>query len=113
MSGSIEIIQGSTKKFYVYLTKISNSEPLDLSDATQIEALFHKEDGSLLTLNLSSGISVTSALGGKIQVSLSTSNTEDLKEDERQDIEIVVTLPTDTHIVHALEKLNVYSRLNS
>lgn len=109
---NIEIIKGATKTFNVYLIKKSDNEPLNITDATEIEALFCKNDSTLLTKSLGSGVSKIHEVGGKIQVSLDSTDTEDLLEDERQDFEIAVTFPSDKYIIQFKERLNVYARLS-
>jgi hypothetical protein len=107
----LEIIAGATKEINVYLMKKSTSEPLDLTAATQIEAVFKKADDTLLTLNLSSGVSRVSDLGGKFKVTLTTTNSALLKLDERQDFEVAVTFASSKYIVQFKECLDVIQRM--
>jgi hypothetical protein len=108
----IEVISGQTKIINVYAFKKSTNEPLDLTAATQIEAVFKKSDDTLLTLNLSGGVSRVSDLGGKFRVTISTTNTGALKQDEKQDWEIAITFASEKYIYQFKECLDVNPRIS-
>ena len=109
MASRSEIIRGQTKTLYALLKYKDSKEPLDLSTASEINAYFDKDDGSILDLTKTTGeITIVSAAGGKIKIVISSANTLLMKEDERQDWEVKVTLAGPiVHKVQFLESLDV------
>lgn len=113
MSNRIEITKGGSKLINVFMIRESTNEPLDLTTATQIEAIFRKSDRTLLTLNLTSGITRVNDVGGKFRVTLTPAQTLELEENERQDWEVAVTFSaTEKYIRTFREGLDVGPRLS-
>lgn len=105
----IQIVQGEDKNLVIRIVDKDTQEPYDLTGAT-IEARLPGVSG-VLSKDLSSGISVVSALGGKIQIALSEVDTAALKADSLQDFEIEVTKAGQTSIVQFLKALTVVKKL--
>ena len=113
MSDKIVIIRGQTKTINAFISLESTEEPVDLTNQTSIKAFYQKDDNTLLEKNTSNGITVVSALGGKIQIALTAADTGSLEVDERLDWELEVTLPSETHIFQFNEELDVLARLTA
>ena len=75
-----EIICGEDKSLIVKLENEVTEYPFDLTGATEIEAIFMKNDGTgLHKLLTTSGIVILNAPGGAIQINLAASETQVLK----------------------------------
>ena len=101
------IYQGATKKIKVIMSRKSSKLPLDLTGYSSIEAIFGKEDDTNLVLDTNDGVAVLSETGGVIEVTVSSTNSALLKEGERQDWRVKVTMPTEVHIFVFEESLDV------
>jgi len=111
----LNIIRGSDKDFTVLVTIIggcNSGEPFDLTGASEIKALFKKEDDTILTKTLSgSAITIVSATTGKIKVLLTDADTSLLAVGDGQPFEIEIIIGTITSIVQFIETLNVRDRV--
>jgi hypothetical protein len=68
------------------------NDPLDLTGATAITVNLPKADGTTLQLTLTSGVSITTALLGKIAVAISAVNSALLNVGENQTFDVTFTL---------------------
>lgn len=113
----LTLIRGTDRKFGVKITKdTSNSatsgDPFDLTGATEIRALFGKEDGTVLVKTLTAeAIEITDELYGKISISLTDTETGSLKVGEAQSFEIEIHVGPDLSIVQFKEVLDVVDRI--
>ena len=118
MATVLNIIRGSDREFTVKVSMQSPcdttgcGEPFDLTGATEIKALFRKDDDTVLTVTLTGGdITILSATSGKIKVFLSDANTALLKVGEAQSFELEIQISTITSIVQFLSSINVIDRV--
>ena len=109
----VEIYQGGTKRFFVFLKKKSTGEALDLTDATEITGTFPNEDDTVLDLTVGSGITKEAATSGKIRVEMTVAQVNALKRDERQDFQIKSEYASETHVVRFRERMNVYREIGA
>jgi hypothetical protein len=106
-AGSVQIIQTADKTFYTRLFYSKTLEPVDLTNMTEIVALFPGSDGTPIkkTFSNSGGITVVGAPGaGKIQIALTSGDTASMQPNPQigQDLEIVVTIAVATAQVNTL-----------
>lgn len=104
------IVKGSYRVLIVRL-ELTNGDPYDLSTATQITARFQRQDNTILQKNLSSGVSILSAGGGKIQINLTEIDTASLMVGNAMSFEIDIDVNTVRTIVLANQSLQVVNRL--
>jgi hypothetical protein len=105
MTSPIKIVKGEDKTITIQLISEEDKSYYDLSDATGIAVAFKQQSGSALSKELDAGVSIVSALAGKISVTLTDTETALLKEGEL--LPIYVTLDvgsTKTIVVSGLEK---------
>jgi hypothetical protein len=113
---AVNIIQDSDRSFIVRLVVKSSQEPLDLTGLTG-EALRVKMDGEdeTLVLDLDNGVSIISAIGGKIRVTLNEAQTLGLKPRDGQTMEIVIRRGAgpdfDTSVIQIPNAYNVAPRV--
>jgi len=107
MSTRTEIFKGTTHTLNVFVKRRSNGEPVDLTGATAAVASFCGDNGSPVEKTLGSGVTVESAEGGKVSVTLDVADTDLLKADERLDWEIKITTPSWTKRFRFPESLDV------
>lgn len=102
------IIKGEDKNLVLKFTD-ENGDLLDLTTITEINAKFAKSDGSILERKLSlTEVSVLSALGGKIQVTLTDANTALLKSGQRQSFTVVLDFGATRRVVNFNNALDVF-----
>jgi len=70
----VKIIKGEDKSIVVLLTT-PTSGPFDLTGATPITCCFKNATGADLVLGLGTGIAITTALAGKLTLSLTAAQT--------------------------------------
>jgi len=93
---AIEIIRGTDRQFTVRVTVKSSEEPKDLTGLTGTRlALQLPTENDSMTLSLTpnangSKLEITSALGGKILVTLSDLDTVNLKAGSGQNMELTI-----------------------
>ena len=93
---AIDVIQGTDREFTLRIVSKSTEEPKDLTGLTAdaLTLVLPGEDTNLsLTLDANlngSQLSIVSALGGKIKVTLSDSDTPLLKARDGQDMELTI-----------------------
>lgn len=93
---AVDIIQGTDREFVLRIVKKSNEEPFDLTGLTASDlALKMPGESSDLELTLTpnvngSKLEIVSALGGKIKVTLSDSDTPLLKKNDGQNMELTI-----------------------
>lgn len=89
----------------------TSQEPIDLTGATEIEITFPKFDGTGFVKSLTGGaVAITSALAGKIEITLDETDTAELKEGVGLLVEAVVTKGTDTKITQKEKAITVKKR---
>jgi hypothetical protein len=103
----INIIQGEDKTLALTINKTSG--PYDLTSATEIILKFPTQSGTPLEKKLSNAsLSITNAALGKISVPLSDTNTNTLRPEENQGIELYIDVGASRRIFQIKEILNVY-----
>lgn len=106
---SVNVIKGSDRTFNIRIINKSSGDPKSLSgiSGSNLKLSIPKDDGSVLELTEGSGLTVLSALGGKIQVSLTDAQTALLKAKDCQSMELTIIEGSVTSIVQFLKALNV------
>lgn len=108
----INVIRGSDREITIRIETKKSQEPFDLTGVSEIEACFLKEDDTILSKKMTTGgVSVVSALAGKIKVILTETDTATLKVGESRSFEVLVTIGSVTSIVQFIEQLNVIKRV--
>jgi len=87
----VKITQGADAEFTVFITVEETKEPLDLTGILAAEARFRKSDDTALVKTLGSGVTVVSAVGGKIKVTLAPADTALLKPGLGEDFVLKIT----------------------
>jgi len=118
---AVNIIKGSDKEFTLKIVKKSTGDPYDLTglSATDIVLKMHGENADLsisMTPNANgTALTVPSALGGKISVSMSDVDTALLKAGDGLNMELTIKAGAgpdfDISIVQFNGELNVLSQL--
>ena len=90
-----QIIQGGAVSIVVRLINRQTNDPFDLTGLTALTCCFQNSDGTELMLSLTSGLSVLTAVLGKIQLSLSAAQTTLLNEVEQATLELTLTFAGD------------------
>jgi len=107
---TIEIIKGETKTPIVNFIKKSG-EVVDLTSVTEITVKFSNADGTALSkTKTGGGINITSATGGKFEINLLAAETALLETVSYATMEIELTFPTLTNIVHIPKAYSVIER---
>lgn len=93
----IQIVQTSAKVFFARLFYANTGEPFDLTGVTEIVAIFPGLNGSVIkkTLSDSGGVIVVGSPGaGKVQISLSTTDTQQMQPNTQiaQNLQFIVTI---------------------
>lgn len=101
-----EIHRGEDKVLVLTLREKDSGDAIDLTTITAAEACFKGESADV-TKTLGSGVSVTDATKGRLQVVLDEADTAALKIGNNQDFKIKVELGTDTKIKLVKNALNV------
>ena len=108
------IIQGQDKVLQVVLKSQQSGNPVDITSASEIEAIFLNTDGTYTEKKLSTGgISVISGPGGNFQIALSPSDTQAMAVSTGgafSDIEIHVTIASKVSIVILTGAVNILAR---
>lgn len=102
----VKVVQGEDKIIDLKI-RDENGDPYDLTGYSAIEAKFKNTDGTLLTLAVGTGVTVVSAILGRIQLSLTDLQTAELKAGDFMDFEVKITIGTSTQIVQFLRMLSV------
>jgi hypothetical protein len=87
----INIIKGEDKDIIVRLGSRSTGDPYDLTAATPITCCFLNADKTFLTLGLATGIAITTALLGKLTLTLTAAQTALLAEVANATLELSIT----------------------
>ena len=97
----IKIVRGSDREFNVRIIDQDTKEPFDLTTVTDtdIKAEFVKSDLSCLSLTGSASITIVSALGGKIKITMTPADTLALKVGLGQSFELEITKTAKLSIV--------------
>lgn len=106
----INIVKGEDKLITIRVISKTSEEPYDLTGAA-ITAKFMKTDGTALSKAVGTGITIVNPLAGKMEISLSDTDTTLLKDGEYQDFEIAVTISSNTSILQFRKVLNIYEKL--
>lgn len=110
----LHIIRGSDREFCARIVIQDTGEPFDLTGASEIRALFRKEDETVLTKTMTSGaISILSACTGKMKIILNDTDTSSLLVGENQSFEVEIQIGSITSIVQFLEVFTVIDRIFS
>lgn len=88
----VTIIQGEDRDLFLRIVDKATNQPFDLTNASAVNARFKNADGTVLTKILGGGVSIVSALSGKITVSVYSPESILLKAREAQDFEIEIVL---------------------
>jgi len=80
----VNIIQGGKKVFIVRIKSKLTRDPFDLTGAIAITTCFLNTDNTELELSLSSGLSILSAVLGKIQVTITAGQAAALADTQGQ-----------------------------
>ena len=94
---------------------VSNKDfkTFDITGNTEVSARFADKNSSYFEVTKTGGqIAVDNAIGGKISITLETTDTENLQVGDGQSFDVVVTLPTETRISQIIGRLNVKPRIN-
>lgn len=114
-SKAISVIRGSDREIDIRISAAGPcgaGDPFDLSSASAIKALFRKSDETVLTVSIvSGGVSVVSAVAGKIKIILSDTDTSSLLVGDAQSFEVEILVGANTYIVQFKNKLNVVDRV--
>jgi hypothetical protein len=109
------IIIGEDKTLTVRLTDASTKLPFDISAASEIIAIFSKNDATTLEKKLSTGgISILSGPGGALQILLSAADTSSLMPSPAgglSSVEIRITIAGKLTIILLENSISVISRL--
>lgn len=109
------IVLGQDKTLDVWLTSESTCDPVDLTDATEIVAIFLNADGTFLERKFSlSQITIVSAPGGHFQIALPSASTALLAPSPTgsySNIEIHVTISSMVTIILLPNSVNIVPRL--
>lgn len=92
---AFNIIQGGKATLVVRLLNDQTQDPYDLTGVTALTTCFQNDDGSELMLTLSSGISILSAVLGKIQIVLTSAQTALLRTVQLHTLELSITTTGD------------------
>jgi hypothetical protein len=107
----IEIIRGESRTFSLKFVLKSNGDPYDLTGTTALKVQFPKDPTGSVDKTIGSGVTITSAVAGKITVTLDIADTVLLKVGEDQTIEAEITQPSGVRKVHFIEVLDVVADL--
>jgi hypothetical protein len=111
----LSIISGEDKTFMLRIIDAASQIPFDLTNASAIDLRLKKADNTVLVVSLGAGVTVESALGGKIQVVLPKTSTALLNVRDRQDFEVEITIGTGNSavltVVQFLKVLSVKARV--
>ena len=108
------VVQGESRTVPVTLL-LSNKDfkTFDITGATEIVARFPGQNSNFIDVTLTgAGITIVNAVGGSIDITLTTTTTEALNVGERQNFEVVITLPTQVRIAQIIGRLNVRARIS-
>ncbi len=72
---TVSIIKGEDKEIQIRLASAETGDPYDLTDVTAVTCNFTNTDLSNLALSLSAGIAITTALAGKLTMTLTAAQT--------------------------------------
>lgn len=110
----LHVIRGSDREFVVRIVVQETGEPFDLTGASEIRALFRKDDDSVLTKAMTDGsIVILSACTGKMKITLNETDTASLKVGETQSFEVEIQIGSITSIVQFIEVFTVIDRIFS
>lgn len=111
----VKIVKGSDRDIIITLTEKINdceSNPFDISAATEIKVQFIQEDDTTLEETLTGGgVVLINGAGGKLQVSLSAADTALLKTGVDQDVEVEITIATKITISQLLKVMDVLDQV--
>lgn len=109
----IKIVQGSDREFSIRVIDQDTKEPFDLTGVAvgDIHANFIKTDGTCLDLTGASFITIVSALGGKIKITMTPTETALLKVGVGQSFELEITKLLKKTIVQLSKVLDVVAQV--
>jgi len=103
----LHIIQGEDRLVKITLFK-GECEPFDLSGVTEIAMIFPLADGTeLIKLSSLSEVSIVSPAAGKIQASLTDTDTNAMRKAKDQDFKVKIDIGTETRIIKFNDCLTV------
>ena len=94
---------------------VSNKDfkTFDITGNTEVVARFMDKNSSYFEVSKTGGaITVDNAEGGKISITLDTTDTANLQLGDGQSFDVTVTLPAETRISQIIGRLNVKPRIN-
>lgn len=89
-----KIIQGGRRDLIIRLIDAKTRDYYNITGVTAITTCFENVDGTELMLSLGSGITILDATQGKIQVSLTSTQTTPLRTGNAFTMEIALTFPS-------------------
>lgn len=107
------IFLGDNKTMYLKAVNVGcNSDPLDLTDCTEIDIALPNADGTFTHRLLSDDEVVISspALLGKFYTNIPTDISEDLNPGELQDVDVTFTIAGKEFTVRFFQALSVFQR---
>ena len=108
------IYQGADKTLDIFLTSQTSGDPVDITAATEIEAIFLNTDGTFLEKKLTTaGIAIISGPGGHFQIYLAAADTALLAVSASggySDVEIHLVIGGKTTIVVLSNAVNILAR---
>lgn len=105
----INIVKGQDKTFTIYI-RDKYGNPVDLTNATGITFRMGNQDGSTFSDTLSGGVSILTALIGKIQVVISDTNTALFLAGKNLACELFIDFSATRKIVQIENAVNVYAK---
>ncbi len=111
------VIKGSDRPLKIQLVEVDEcgiERPVDLTSTTEIKACFYKQDGTLLELTETGGkISKEVGASGILSVDWDETQTDSLRQAERQSFEVEYVIATKTSIAQFENILTVKARICS
>lgn len=106
-----QIVQGGKSSIIVRLINKTSGDPLDLTGVTALSTCFGNADGSELALTLGSGITILSAVIGKIEIDITSAQSTLLTPIVAATLELTITYPSSDPI--KIQIPNAYSVIAS
>jgi len=109
----INLVKGEDKEIFVIIENEETQEPLDISTASEIKAIFQGASNTLITRKLSlAEIVIVSGIGGKFKIKLTETNTASFRAGNDLDFETEIQIGTNTYIIQFLKSLTVKERIS-
>jgi len=107
--GRPEIIKGSDRTLRVTI-RYTNGDPVDLTNKDEITACFKKEDGTSLEVTLTGGavVKVGNPLLGKIDITLTDTETSLLEASQKANFKVILDEGTTRDIVRFTQQIDIF-----